>query len=728
MTSRSSEYPLLPRTRDQSKAVSGRSVAYALGITCLIAISVVGLVLSAIALSRYNGPSPKTQVISYADQPIDPSATQIVFDRLDWKQYYPNGNLKGTFVHKCGIYDLPYTAAEGTRIVFYNHHAQVNILMHPDPFGLQPAPAGAPQTNAEFWHIVMNGHDQVVEIEWIGWNHGWTVIRNHGGGMHGHAAEIMSIKNHFPSYMYTVCTLRGMPSAGVGGTRDFLATIDINPEHVEYGTIVHIALGSEPSSAVFADTSEYHHGDLLHIDGHMYFAAPSLNFRNGLLDFFSLESEKAPVLSGYLTKTETQAQSVSAFHTTHVNPQTGDILISHLGSDGVTGVGPGGFVKVSPNVGAQRLSGQPNPLQINGYFTLPLPGTATTIGATGDRYNYDFHIDYCNNELVTTSWGPPSSFDAGFDVTLASPYGRAIRIYKMPSEGTSGGTLTHLHTFVTDPTPELGGPPTGEGVVPLEVRRVHAPGIRTYFVGITLPGAIDVLQFNEVTTTWEKTVVISPAKIRSDCESTLVLSNASPAPAVPIYDLLTATVGPANLGKVPLITDITLSQDDQFLYVSCWLAGALLQYDVSDPLNPVFVGGVANLGGVRGTLSTGLLFNTGSWSFASGSKKFAGGPQMLRLDPSGSDLYVTNSLFSSWDTMFYKATVGNPTAGSIEDNGGMLIKLKTGVRKGSKIGPMSIDTSFGDNGVVSFTGLTHPSVTGVFASRAHESHISGVSH
>ena len=36
----------------------------------------------------------------------------------------------------------------------------------------------------------------------------------------------------------------------------------------------------------------------------------------------------------------------------------------------------------------------------------------------------------------------------------------------------------------------------------------------------------------------------------------------------------------------PLITDINLSLDDRFLYVSCWGTGELRQYDVSDPFNP----------------------------------------------------------------------------------------------------------------------------------------------
>ena len=47
----------------------------------------------------------------------------------------------------------------------------------------------------------------------------------------------------------------------------------------------------------------------------------------------------------------------------------------------------------------------------------------------------------------------------------------------------------------------------------------------------------------------------------------------------------------------PLVTDINLSLDDQFLYVSCWGTGELKQYDVSDPFNPRETGSV-RLGGI----------------------------------------------------------------------------------------------------------------------------------
>jgi selenium-binding protein 1 len=69
-----------------------------------------------------------------------------------------------------------------------------------------------------------------------------------------------------------------------------------------------------------------------------------------------------------------------------------------------------------------------------------------------------------------------------------------------------------------------------------------------------------------------------------------------------------------------LVTDIDLSMDDKFLYVSCWGTGDLQQYDVSDPLNPKLTGKV-RIGGIV------------SRATHPGAKNGAlnGGPQMVEI-------------------------------------------------------------------------------------------------
>jgi selenium-binding protein 1 len=89
-----------------------------------------------------------------------------------------------------------------------------------------------------------------------------------------------------------------------------------------------------------------------------------------------------------------------------------------------------------------------------------------------------------------------------------------------------------------------------------------------------------------------------------------------------------------------LITDLVLSLDDRWLYFSNWLQGDVRQYDVSDPANPKLAAQLW-LGGLLGKAP------------APGAGPLTGGPQMLQLSLDGRRLYVTNSLFSSWDNQFY---------------------------------------------------------------------------
>ena len=98
-----------------------------------------------------------------------------------------------------------------------------------------------------------------------------------------------------------------------------------------------------------------------------------------------------------------------------------------------------------------------------------------------------------------------------------------------------------------------------------------------------------------------------------------------------------------SFGAVPpLVTDIDLSMDDRFLYVSCWGTGDLLQYDVSDPFAPKLAGKV-RIGGIvsRAThpgASNGAL---------------NGGPQMVEVSRDGKRVYFTNSLYGAVDPQFY---------------------------------------------------------------------------
>ena len=104
----------------------------------------------------------------------------------------------------------------------------------------------------------------------------------------------------------------------------------------------------------------------------------------------------------------------------------------------------------------------------------------------------------------------------------------------------------------------------------------------------------------------------------------------------------------------PLITDIALSVDDRSLFVSCWGTGELKRYDVSDPGNPRETGSV-RLGGIveRAAHPAAGPLN--------------GGPQMVEVSRDGRRVYLTNSLYRSWDEQFYPAGID-----------GWLVKLDAG--------------------------------------------------
>ena len=75
-------------------------------------------------------------------------------------------------------------------------------------------------------------------------------------------------------------------------------------------------------------------------------------------------------------------------------------------------------------------------------------------------------------------------------------------------------------------------------------------------------------------------------------------------------------------------------------FVSCWGTGELKRYDVSDPHNPRETGSV-RLGGIveRAAHPAAGALN--------------GGPQMVELSRDGKRVYLTNSLYASWDAQFY---------------------------------------------------------------------------
>ena len=92
----------------------------------------------------------------------------------------------------------------------------------------------------------------------------------------------------------------------------------------------------------------------------------------------------------------------------------------------------------------------------------------------------------------------------------------------------------------------------------------------------------------------------------------------------------------------PLVTDINLSLDDRYLYVSCWGLGEFIQYDVTDPFNPKEVASL-RLGGMVERAAHP----------SRPEQPLNGGPQMVEVSRDGRRIYFTNSLYTPWDSQFY---------------------------------------------------------------------------
>jgi selenium-binding protein 1 len=92
----------------------------------------------------------------------------------------------------------------------------------------------------------------------------------------------------------------------------------------------------------------------------------------------------------------------------------------------------------------------------------------------------------------------------------------------------------------------------------------------------------------------------------------------------------------------PLVTDINLSLDDRYLYVSCWGTGEFIQYDVSDPFAPKKVSSI-KLGGIVSRAAHP----------SKPAQPLNGGPQMLEISRDGKRIYFTNGLYTPWDDQFY---------------------------------------------------------------------------
>ena len=286
-------------------------------------------------------------------------------------------------------------------------------------------------------------------------------------------------------------------------------------------------------------------------------------------------------------------------HTIHCGPD--GIYVSALGAP--DGDGPGGIFIVDHDTFA-----------VKGRFELDR-------GPQFLAYDFWWHLGL--DVAVTSEWGTPKMVEDGVngEILLSGGYGHKLHIWDLPRR-------RHKQEI------DLGS----EYQMVLELRPAHDPTKAYGFVGVVtclkdLSASIWVWHQDPLHEihgfrggpgdggTWAASKVIDiPAEPAEESQLPPILQ---PFKAVP-----------------PLVTDINLSLDDRWLYVSCWGTGELKRFDVSDPKNPRETGSI-RLGGI--VQRTGV----------NGSGPLNGGPQMVELSRDGRRVYLTNSLYASWDAQFY---------------------------------------------------------------------------
>ena len=261
--------------------------------------------------------------------------------------------------------------------------------------------------------------------------------------------------------------------------------------------------------------------------------------------------------------------------------------------------------------------------------------------------------------MVTSEWPLPPQFENGIvpEDLLANKYGHAVHFWDLAGR-------KNVQTI------DLGA----NHQMALEVRPAHDPGKEYGFLGVVvdttnLEGSIWTWRREGGTFSIAKTATIQP----------------EPADKELLPDLL------KGFGAVPpLVTDIDLSLDDRFPYVSCWGTGELRQYDVSDPMNPRLSGSV-RIGGIarRAAHPNG--------------KPFGGGPQMVEISRDGRRVYFTNGLYSTWDRQFYgQAIPGVEVMCNADPNGGVTLDRDFFVEFGDGYGAHQVRLEGGDCSTDSF--------------------------
>ncbi|CAF0695024.1 selenium-binding protein SBP56-related protein [Candidatus Methylacidithermus pantelleriae] len=376
------------------------------------------------------------------------------------------------------------------------------------------------------------------------------------------------------------------------GTTDRLTVVDVNPDSPDYGKIV--------GELVLPGLGhELHHFGWNACSSALCPYAPHPHLERRYLIIPGLRSSdihivdtKPDVLTPKLVKTIGSKELLAK--TGYSRPHT-----VHCGPDGI-------YVSALGGEG----NGGPGGIFILDHFSFDVLGP-WEIERANQYLAYDFwwHLNW--DMLVSSEWGTPELFENGVvpEKLLAGQYGHKLHFWD----------LRHRRHFQEV---DLGK----EHQMVLELRPAHDPRKTYGFAGVVISLenlSSSIWLWYRQDDQWKAQKVIEiPAE------------PADPQTLPPILQ---------GFGLLPpLVTDLNLSLDDRFLLVSAWGKGELLSYDVTDPFHPRLVD----------RLSIGGIVHRRPHP-SQPDRPLSGGPQMVEVSRDGQRVYLTNSLYSTWDDQFY---------------------------------------------------------------------------
>ncbi len=281
-------------------------------------------------------------------------------------------------------------------------------------------------------------------------------------------------------------------------------------------------------------------------------------------------------------------------HTIHCGPD--GIYVSALGAPG--GDGPGGTFVMDPQT-----------FDIRGQWEIDR-------GPQHLAYDVWWHLGL--DTMITSTWGTPNMVKDGVnpDLLLGGKYGNTLHVWDLRRR-------RHVQAL------DLGA----EQQMALELRPAHDPTKDYGFVGVV----VSLKDLSSSIWVWYRDKKGGSNGSAPWAVKKIIEIPAEPADAEKLPPLLQGFKAVA-----PLVTDINLSLDDKYLYVSCWGTGEFIQYDVSDPFNPKKISSV-RLGGIVVRAAHP----------AAPDQPLNGGPQMVEISRDGKRVYFTNGLYSPWDEQFY---------------------------------------------------------------------------